>query len=332
MRPEYNPPGNSSNCTTDSKMNQVIFPLLYTFIFFIGIIMNGLAMGVFFQISSKSNFIVFLKNIVISDILMVLTFPFKILSDAKLISWKLRGFVCKVTQVIFYFTMYLSIIFLGLITIDRYLKTVKPFKSSRTNKVSATKILSMIIWVVMFSLSLPNIILTDKRPTYENVKKCANLKSYFGLLWHEIVTYICQFIFWINFVIIVVCYILITQELYNSYKRTRHLGKANKKTVNIKVFIIIGVFFVCFVPFHFARIPYTLSQTRDVFQCSTQNILFYIKEGTLWLTSLNACLDPFIYFALCKSFRKSLLNNLRKCVIKTRRDHNRETTDEETTM
>lgn len=111
---DYSPPENSSNCTTDSKMNQVLFPLLYTIIFFIGIIMNGLAMGVFFQIPSKSNFIVFLKNIVISDILMVLTFPFKILSDAKLTSWKLRGFVCKVTQVIFYFTMYISIIFLDL--------------------------------------------------------------------------------------------------------------------------------------------------------------------------------------------------------------------------
>ncbi|XP_061493034.1 P2Y purinoceptor 12 isoform X1 [Rhineura floridana] len=331
MKPEYSPPGNSSNCSTDNRMNQVLFPLLYTIIFFVGIIMNGLAMGVFFQISSKSNFIIFLKNTVISDILMILTFPFKILSDANLVSWELRGFVCKVTQVIFYFTMYISIIFLGLITIDRYLKTARPFKSSRTSNVSAAKILSIVIWIFMFSLSLPNMILTDKKPTRENVKKCANLKSDFGLLWHEIVNYVCQFIFWVNFAIIVVCYTLITQELYKSYKRTRHIRQTNKKTVNIKVFIIIGVFFICFVPFHFARILYTLSQTRDVFECSTQNTLYYIKESTLWLTSLNACLDPFIYFALCKSFRKSLLNTLHKCVTKTRRDKNTETTDDETT-
>ncbi|XP_053842373.1 P2Y purinoceptor 12 isoform X2 [Vidua macroura] len=61
-----------------------------------------------------------------------------------------------------------------------------------------------------------------------------------------------------------------------------------------------------------AIIPYTLSQTRDVFDCSAQNTLFYLKETTLWLTSLNACLDPFIYFFLCKSFRKSLLDMLCK--------------------
>ncbi|XP_042316045.1 P2Y purinoceptor 12 [Sceloporus undulatus] len=332
MEPEYSPSGNSSNCSTDNRMNQVLFPLLYTFIFVVGIIMNGLAMGVFFQISNKSNFIIFLKNTVISDILMILTFPFKILSDAKLVSWELRGFVCKVTQVIFYFTMYISIIFLGLITIDRYLKTARPFKSASSDNTLASKILSVLIWIFMFCLSLPNMILTNKKPTRENVKKCADLKSDFGLLWHEVVNYVCQFIFWANFAIIVICYTLITKELYKSYKRTRNTGNTNKKTVNMKVFIIIGVFFVCFVPFHFARIPYTLSQTRDVFECSTQNTLFYIKESTLWLTSLNACLDPFIYFALCRSFRRSLLNVFHKCVTKTRRDHNTETTDEETPM
>ncbi|XP_066478676.1 P2Y purinoceptor 12 [Tiliqua scincoides] len=333
MEPQYSPPGNSSNCSSDSNISHILFPLLYTFSFFVGIIMNGLALGVFFQISSKSNFIVFLKNTVIADILMILTFPFKILSDAKLVSWELRGFVCKVTQVTFYFTMYISIIFLGLITIDRYLKTARPFKSARINNVPAAKILSVLIWIFMFSLSLPNMILTDKKPTQENVKKCADLKSDSGLLWHEIVNYVCQFIFWVNFAIIIICYSLITQELYKSYKRTRCTGKANKKTVNIKVFIIIGVFFICFVPFHFARIPYTLSQTRDVFKCSTQNTLFYIKESTLWLTSLNACLDPFIYFALCNSFRKSLLKTLQKCVIRTKGNQNSEiTTDEETPM
>ncbi|XP_030430976.1 P2Y purinoceptor 12 [Gopherus evgoodei] len=314
MNAKYNfsYPGNESNCNSDNKISQVLFPLLYTVLFFVGIVMNGLAMRVFFQISSKSNFIIFLKNTVISDILMILTFPFKILSDAKMVPWALRGFVCQVSQVIFYFTMYISILFLGLITIDRYQKTARPFKTSSTSSLLGAKILSTVIWILMFILSLPNMILTNKKPTRKTVKKCAHLKSEFGLVWHEIVNYICQFIFWVNLVIIVVCYILITKELYKSYKRTRCTRKVSRKPVNIKVFIIIAVFFVCFVPFHFTRIPYTLSQTRDVFQCSAQNILFYIKESTLWLTSLNACLDPFIYFFLCKSFRKSLINMLHK--------------------
>ncbi|XP_004465706.2 P2Y purinoceptor 12 [Dasypus novemcinctus] len=304
--------GNGSLCTRNYKITQVLFPLLYTVLFFVGLITNCLAMRIFFQIRSKSNFIIFLKNTVISDLLMILTFPFKILSDAKLGTGPLRAFVCQVTSVTFYFTMYISISFLGLITIDRYQKTTRPFKSFHPNNLWGAKILSVVIWVFMFFLSLPNMILTNRRPTDKNVEKCSFLKSEFGLVWHEIVNYICQVIFWINFLIIVVCYTLITKELYRSYVRTRGPGKVPRKRVSIKVFIIIAVFFICFVPFHFARIPYTLSQTRDVFDCSAENTLFYVKESTLWLTSLNACLDPFIYFFLCKSFRNSLMSRL-KC-------------------
>ncbi|NWS83516.1 P2Y12 protein, partial [Toxostoma redivivum] len=301
---------NDSNCTSDSRVSQVIFPLLYTFLFLVGITMNGLAVWVFFKISSKSHFIIFLKNTVISDLLMTLTFPFKILSDAKLVSWVLRGFVCQVTQVVFYFTMYISILFLGLITIDRYQKATSPFRTATPRSLLAAKLLSTAIWLSMFALSLPNMILNNKKKTPKSVRKCALLKSEFGLVWHEIVNYVCQLIFWVSLAVIVVCYILISRELYKSYKRTRCTGKASKKTVNLKVFIIIAVFFICFVPFHFTRIPYTLSQTRAVFDCSAQSTLFYLKETTLWLTSLNACLDPFIYFFLCKSFRKSLLDML----------------------
>ncbi|NXI37621.1 P2Y12 protein, partial [Galbula dea] len=307
-------PRNDSNCTSDNKISQVIFPLLYTILFLVGITMNGLAMWVFFKVPSKSNFIIFLKNTVISDLLMILTFPFKILSDAKLVSWVLRGFVCQVTQVVFYFTMYISILFLGLITIDRYQKATSPFRTSTPRSLLGAKILSTVIWISMFALSLPNMILSNKKKTPKNVKKCTFLKSEIGLVWHEVVNYVCQLIFWVSLAVIVVCYILISRELYKSYKRTRCTGKASKKTVNMKVFIIIAVFFICFVPFHFNRIPYTLSQTRGVFKCSAERTLFYLKESTLWLTSLNACLDPFIYFFLCKSFRKSLLDILCKQV------------------
>uniref|UniRef100_A0A8D2B127 Purinergic receptor P2Y12 n=1 Tax=Sciurus vulgaris TaxID=55149 RepID=A0A8D2B127_SCIVU len=303
-------PGNGSLCARDHKITQVLFPLLYTVLFFAGLITNSLAMRIFFQIRSKSNFIIFLKNTVISDLLMILTFPFKILSDAKLGPGPLRAFVCQVTSVVFYFTMYISISFLGLITIDRYQKTTRPFKTAGRHSLLGAKVLSVVIWAFMFLLSLPNMILTNRRPRDKNVKKCSFLKSEFGLVWHEIVNYICQVIFWINFLIVIVCYTLITKELYRSYVRTRGAGKAPRKRVNARVFIVIAVFLLCFVPFHFARVPYTLSQTREVFDCTAENTLFYVKESTLWLTSLNACLDPFIYFFLCKSFRNSLISML----------------------
>ncbi|KAM3930457.1 P2Y purinoceptor 12 [Leptodactylus fuscus] len=311
-QPNITSHGGNITCSRDSRINQVVFPVAYSILFIAGSMMNGLAIVVFFQLPSKSNFIIFLKNSVISDTLMIMTFPFKILGDARLGLWPLKGFACRFTSVVFYFTMYISIIFLGLITIDRYKKTIKPFDNSCTKNLLSAKILSAAIWIIMFFLSLPNMILTNKTLTPKSVRSCANLKSNFGLIWHEIVNYTCQIIFWVTFAIIVVCYLLITKKLFQSYKRTRTEQTQCRKRVNVKVFIIIGVFFVCFVPYHFARIPYTLSQTRHGFRCSAHYTLFYVKESTLFFSSLNACLDPFIYFFLCRSFRNSLITMWRR--------------------
>ncbi|MEQ2171872.1 hypothetical protein GOODEAATRI_015043 [Goodea atripinnis] len=51
--------------------------------------------------------------------------------------WQLRAFHCRYSAVLFYITMYISILLLGLISLDRYLKIVKPFGSFRYSYVLA---------------------------------------------------------------------------------------------------------------------------------------------------------------------------------------------------
>ncbi|XP_039613801.1 P2Y purinoceptor 12 [Polypterus senegalus] len=323
-----NQTGLGESCSRDTAVNQVVFPMLYTLLFFVGIFLNFLAAWIFFQIPSKSRFIVYLKNVVVADTFMTLTFPFKILRDSKLGPEYLKMFVCQVTSVIFYFTMYINIIFFGLISIDRYQKTLKPFDNVKSSNPLWVKILSVAIWTGMFLMSLPNMFLIDSTRTLKHFK-CVSLKTEFGLKWHEGVNYICQIIFWSSLTVVTFCYVLITRELYNSYTRTKSKNKKAKKAVNMNVFLVLAVFFICFVPFHFARIPYTMSQTRDLFQCSLEITFFYLKETTLWLSSLNSCLDPLIYFFLCSSFRKSLFKTFKLSPFtrftvrkKARRGHN----------
>ncbi|XP_041032248.1 P2Y purinoceptor 12-like [Carcharodon carcharias] len=299
-------------CVPDREISQVVFSVLYTILLIVGLLMNSLAIWVFFQIPSKSNFIVYLKNIVIADLLMTLTFPFKIVIESSFRTSGLQVFVCQVSSVIFYSTMYISIIFFGLISADRYQKAAKPFGHSRTCRPRTAMILSATIWLCMFILVLPNMVLYKGKTMPKNERKCSSMKTKLGLKWHEMVNFICQIIFWSNLILIVVCYFLITRELYKSYRKTRGSSKQSKK-VNFNVFLVLAVFFVCFVPFHFARIPYTLSQTRDAYQCSTKVALYYIKESTLSLSALNACLDPLIYFFLCRSFRNMLFAKLNNC-------------------
>ncbi len=251
----------------------------------------------------------------------------QVLSDSNMASTGLRVFVCRVSSVLFYLTMYISILFFGLISIDRCRKTLKPFRGTNASRLVRRKVLSGAIWTFLLVLCLPNVILTSKTPTSPYFK-CSDLKTGAGLYWHEVVNHVCQVIFWGNLVTVIVCYTLITKELYRSYSRTKSHGIEGsiyrtpggttarkpdqaKTKMSANVFLVLAVFFVCFVPFHFARVPYTMSQTRGgVFDCKMKLFFFQLKESTLFFSSLNSLLDPLIYFFLCKSFRTTLFKTL----------------------
>ncbi|KAK7905225.1 hypothetical protein WMY93_017832 [Mugilogobius chulae] len=201
----------SSTCSRDNFLKTVALPVLYSLLFLVGLTFNAVAMWVFLRIPSKSHFIIYLKNIVVADVIMTFTFPFKVLSDSNMASTGLRIFVCRVSSVLFYLTMYISILFFGLISIDRCRKTLTPFRGTNAARLNRRKILSAIIWTVLLVLSLPNVFLTKKTPTSHDFK-CSNLKTSAGLYWHEVVNYICQAIFWSNLATVIVCYTLISKN------------------------------------------------------------------------------------------------------------------------
>lgn len=125
--------------------------------------------------------------------LMTLAIPVKILSDAGLGSWRLRAFHCRYSAVLFYITMYISIILLGLISLDRYLKIVRPFGKTALQRVRVGQVMSAVVWAVMLSLALPNVLLTNPPQEFSGRRlKCTSMKSDFGIQWHGGFNYFCQ--------------------------------------------------------------------------------------------------------------------------------------------
>ncbi|XP_039213908.1 P2Y purinoceptor 13-like [Crotalus tigris] len=292
----------SGQCYRDTRISHVVFPILYSILFLVGFLLNSVAVIAFFQIPTTSSFIVYLKNTVVSDSIMTFMLPFKILTDSELGFWQLKAFVCRFSAVIFYQTMYISIVLLGLISLDRFLKIIQPFGKFWLHKITSAKVVSWFVWFFFFVLSLPNVILTDRAATPLSVRKCALLKSDLGLKWHEAVNYVCQIVFYTVLFLMFLFYVIIAKKIYTSYKRTKIPECKIKQKAKSKVFIIVAVFFICFAPFHFVRVPYTLSQSGRSMGCAKQNQLFIAKESTLWLATANICMDPLIYVFLCRKF------------------------------
>lgn len=297
-------------CSRNTLITQQIIPVLYSVVFIVGILLNGVSGWIFCYVPSSKSFVVYLKNIVVADFLMSLTFPFKILSDSGLGPWQLSVFVCRVSAVVFYINMYVSIIFFGLISSDRYYKIVKPLLTSFIQSVSYSKLLSVMVWTLMLLLAVPNIILTNQSVREVTRVKCMELKNELGLKWHKASNYIFVGIFWIVFLLLIIFYTAITRKIFKSHLKSRRNSISVKRKSSRNIFSILLVFFVCFVPYHVARISYTQSQTEAHYSCQSKEILYYVKEFTLLLSAANVCLDPIIYFFLCQPFREVLCKKL----------------------
>ncbi|GAB0193820.1 G-protein coupled receptor 87 [Grus japonensis] len=223
--------------STHNEFTTIVLPVLYLIIFLASILLNGLAVWIFFHIRNKTSFIFYLKNIVVADLLMTLTFPFKIIQDSQLGPWHFNSFLCRYTTVLFYANMYTTIVFLGLISIDRYLKVVKPFGDSRMYSITFTKILSACVWVVMAFLALPNLILTNGYPTKKNIDDCTKLKSPLGVKWHTAVIYINTCMFVVVLIVLIGCYIAISRSpgkrrgpVPENGRRSRPLTESTKQS------------------------------------------------------------------------------------------------------
>uniref|UniRef100_A0A8D0BDW5 Purinergic receptor P2Y14 n=1 Tax=Salvator merianae TaxID=96440 RepID=A0A8D0BDW5_SALMN len=301
-------PGN--NCIDSDIIKKQVLPVSYTLIFMGGTLLNGVAAWVFLQIPNKTSFIFYLKNIVVADLIMSLTFPFKILADSEIGPWQLNVVVCRFSAVIFYLNMYISITLFGLIGFDRCYRIVKPQFITSVHTVRGSKIICAVVWALQIVISFPNIILTDNYPTKLNSKKCMDLKSALGVQWHKISNYICLGIFWIVFLLLIAFYSSIARKIYTSHQKFKKNSKLTRKKTSRNIFTIMIVFIICFVPYHIGRIPYTVSQTSSKYSCPTENILFYIKELALLLSAANVCLDPIIYIFLCQPFKERLYQKL----------------------
>uniref|UniRef100_A0A8C5L8F0 G protein-coupled receptor 87 n=1 Tax=Jaculus jaculus TaxID=51337 RepID=A0A8C5L8F0_JACJA len=302
------------NSTALDEFGSIVLPALYLIIFVASILLNGLAVWVFFHIRNKTSFIFYLKNIVVADLIMTLTFPFRIVRGAGLGPWYLEFILCRYTSVLFYANMYTSIVFLGLVSIDRYLKVVKPFGESRMYSVTFTKVASVCVWAVMAALSLPDIILTSGQPTRENVSDCMKLKSPLGVTWHQAVTYVHSCLFVAVLVILIGCYVAISRYIHKSSRRFISQSSRKRKH-NQSIRAVVAVFFTCFLPYHVCTIPFASGHLDRLPDAPLGQVLYYCTEMALFLSACNVCLDPIIYFFMCRSFSRRLF---KKSNIRTR--------------
>ncbi|XP_051536154.1 probable G-protein coupled receptor 34 [Myxocyprinus asiaticus] len=273
----------------------------YIVIFCIGLLCNTVTIYIFFlRRHTDSSMAVYMRHLALADTLLVLCLPLRVYYHNK------EGpfYLCKVVGVFFYINMYASILFLSLISLDRYLKIIKPVWVIHIQKTRWSQMASYTIWVALISGTSP--FFTNNNLKHPCDKFCFHFHSNSTLGGAiNLTTVVLFLVFYLAFLCF---YVKITNKL-----RTMSMGnddpnaQSRKKRVIMKTISVPAIFTLCFLPYHAVRIPYVLAQLDVIGDLQSQQLLHILNESTLLLSSVNSCLDPIIYYLLSTAYRKTIL-------------------------
>ncbi|GAA6216667.1 lysophosphatidic acid receptor 6-like [Lates japonicus] len=283
------------NCSIPSEEYQFrLFPAVYILALVVGLPGNLAALFVFsFKTTPRTAFSVFISNLAMADIVILCTLPFRIHYHLNRNDWVFGDITCRITGVLFYANIYMSICFMTCICVDRYMATVHPHSYLRLRSPLCSLVVSVVLWCVAGVAVLVFILMgpleTDadesgRRSCFENFAKH---EWDTRLLPYSILSLI--FCSLLPSLIILVCYPMAARRI--SLIRT----KAAQRAVRV-IYTILAITLLCFLPNHMVYLLQLLRRMEIIKSCSTGNAIHNARRVTMALVTLNTCLDPVLYY------------------------------------
>ncbi|XP_021537748.1 probable G-protein coupled receptor 34 [Neomonachus schauinslandi] len=297
-------PNTTTACSMDEKLLSSLLTISYSVIFIVGLVGNIIALYVFLGIHRKRNSIqIYLLNVAIADLLLIFCLPFRIMYHINGNQWTLGVILCKVVGTLFYMNMYISIILLGFISLDRYIKINRSIQQRRAVTTKQSVYVCCTVWTVALAGFLTMITLTLKKGDH-NSTVCFHYREKHNAKGEAIFNYVLVVMFWLIFLLIILSYIKIGKNLLRISKRRSKFPNSGKYAKTARnSFIVLIIFTVCFVPYHAFRFVYISSQLNRP-SCYWKEIIHKTNEIMLVFSSFNSCLDPVMYFLMSSNIRK----------------------------
>ncbi|NXR59170.1 CLTR2 protein, partial [Rhadina sibilatrix] len=286
----------SSNCAIDG-FKQVIYPITYLLIFFLGAVGNSLSIYVFFQTSQRTSVNIYMQNLAISDLMFVSTLPFQASYFLLGSPWIFSDILCRIMTYTLYTNMDCSIYFLTVLSVVCPVAIIHPFKRGEVTNTKYARITCVAIWIFVLAAASP---LLNKGVTgYSNPAKCLDLhpSSTHRLLMVNSFVLIVGFI--LPFGTIVFCYVFAIRALLKSRALQSKRAICHRKAL-LTIIITFILSLVCFLPYHTLQTVHLLHSS-----CSQAN-MHKALVVTLCLAAMNTCPYPFLSYFTAKNFKAKI--------------------------
>lgn len=298
---------NNTSCFLEDDALSFALILFYSVIFVVGLAGNVIALFAFLCIHQKRNSIqVYLLNVAIADLLLIFCLPFRISYHVNNNTWMFGHILCKIVGTLFYMNMYISIVLLGLISLDRYVKITKSVKRPKMLTATQSIYICCAVWALALTGFLVVVAPSFFKSEVRNSTMCFHYRNKKNAMTEAVLNYIIVIIFWTVFFLLILSYVKIAKNLLKISRRRSNFPNAGKYTRTARnSFIVLIIFTICFVPYHIFRFVYITSQLQNT-PCYWKGIIHKSNEVMLIFSSFNSCLDPVMYFLMSRTVRKTV--------------------------
>ncbi|XP_053535343.1 C-C chemokine receptor type 5-like [Ictalurus punctatus] len=300
------PNGKYSFCSNIKlkAFSRVFLPTLYSIVFVVGFIGNGLVVCVLVKYHKKSNMSdLCLFNLAISDLLFLISLPFWA-HYAAISKWSFGSFMCHAVTALYMLGFYGSIFFMILMTVDRYAVIVHTYTSlfSKHRSVRSGIALALFIWALSSGASLPTIIFSKVKNESDG-SRC-KVENPEGSAW-ESFSYIELNILGliIPLSVMVFCYSRIIPILMTMKSQKKH------KAVRLML-VLVTVFFLSWMPYNIVIFLMFLKQLGYMTGCDWEQDLHMAMQWVETIAFSHCCLNPIIYAFVGQKFKNLFLKIL----------------------
>ncbi|XP_037534101.1 G protein-coupled receptor 184 [Nematolebias whitei] len=301
--------------TTDSPCVQIgaspisdFLMAIYILAFILGLIFNVLTLKpICHQVKQRNVLGIFLLCLSISDMLYICTMPLWINYYHKDHNWDLGVISCSIAGFFYYSNMYISIYLLCCISVDRCLVVCHPlrFKTHRT---------SCYAWVQCSIVCATVVTMHIVILIFDNVKHAhdKNVRCYETYPMQTIVAIFNLVRVGLGFMLPLLVLAVSYWKVLATVGQSTGLNAQAKKKVRLLSFGVIGIFSVCFAPYHILLLARSLvyfkvgDDSPTGLYCQFEQNTHFAFSVTLALSSLNSVVDPVLYVLVSNTVREKL--------------------------
>ncbi|XP_029113418.1 lysophosphatidic acid receptor 6-like [Scleropages formosus] len=295
----------------------VLLPVVYSVVFVLAMAGNVTALVHFVRSRSAGQpSHIFLVNLCAIDLLFALTLPFNVVYHAGRNHWPFGEVMCKANGALFFGNLYGSSLFLMLISLDRYLAVSHPMRALRLRQPKYRVLLSCLVWLILLSIIL---YLTARAPMtrrFPSTGHMACMENFSSGSWRGRLSAVSLLSaalgFFLPLLVIATCYPLIACRLLERPCAEDGPGaegdalsgsRRMRRRALRMVLLVLGVFLLCFTPYHLNQLLHTLGRMGALPRCPVIRFTYPARRVAMALCSLNSCLDPLVYCLASESFR-----------------------------